>query len=62
MKYLFCYFVGNKPEEERVHFAVSVDGYNFEALNGNEAVIKQNLGRNAAVTLLFSAMKKIFFI
>ena len=21
-KYLFCYFTGNKPEEERVHFAV----------------------------------------
>lgn len=45
MKYLFCYFVGNKPEEERVHFAVSVDGYNFEALNGNEAVIEQTFGK-----------------
>lgn len=45
MKYLFCYFVGNKPEEERVHFAVSIDGYNFEALNNNEPVIKQTLGK-----------------
>lgn len=45
MKYLFCYFTGNRPEEERVHFAVSVDGYNFEALNGNKEVITQTLGR-----------------
>lgn len=45
MKYLFCYFVGNKPEEERVHFAISTDGYNFEALNNNEPVIKQTLGK-----------------
>lgn len=43
--YLFCYFVGNAPEEERVHFALSNDGYNFRALNGNKAVIKQTLGR-----------------
>lgn len=45
MKYLFCYFVGNKPEEERVHLAVSTDGYNFEALNNNETVIEQKLGK-----------------
>ena len=44
-RYLFCYFVGNAPEEERVHFAVSDDGYNFNALNGNRSVIKQNLGK-----------------
>lgn len=43
--YLFCYFVGNAPEEERVHFAVSRDGYNFKALNGNRAVINQTLGQ-----------------
>lgn len=45
MKYLFCYFVGNNPEEEAVHFALSSDGYNFEALNANEAVIEQKLGK-----------------
>lgn len=45
MKYLFCFFVGNMPEEETVHFAVSSDGYNFEALNKNEPVIKQTLGK-----------------
>jgi len=33
------------PEEETVHFAVSSDGYNFEALNKNEPVIKQTLGK-----------------
>lgn len=45
--YLFCYFVGNAPEEERIHFAVSRDGYNFEPLNGNEAVITQTLGKKS---------------
>lgn len=44
-KYLFCYFTGNAPEEERVHFAVSDDGYNFKALNKNKAVIEQKLGK-----------------
>lgn len=44
-KYLFCYFTGNEPENETVHFAVSEDGYNFTALNNNEPVIKQNLGK-----------------
>lgn len=46
-KYLFCYFVGNTPEEERIHFAVSQDGYHFEALNGNEPVILQTLGKKS---------------
>ncbi len=44
-KYLFCYFVGNKPEEERLHFAVSEDGYVFKPLNNNEPVIIQKLGK-----------------
>lgn len=44
-KYLFCYFVGNKPEEETVHFAVSEDGYNFVPLNKNKSVIEQTLGK-----------------
>jgi hypothetical protein len=46
-KYLFCYFTGNEPENESVHFAVSEDGYNFTALNNNEPVIKQTLGKNS---------------
>lgn len=44
-KYLFCYFVGNEPHEESVHFALSSDGYHFDALNNNEKVIDQRLGR-----------------
>lgn len=45
--YLFCYFVGNAPEEERIHFAVSRDGYNFEPLNGNKEIIIQTLGKKS---------------
>lgn len=45
--YLFCYFVGNEPQQERIHFAVSQDGYNFEPLNGNEPVITQTLGKKS---------------
>ncbi|MGE4569617.1 MAG: hypothetical protein AB7C90_10615, partial [Bacteroidales bacterium] len=37
--YLFAYFVGNGPGQEAIHFAVSPDGYNYLALNGNKAVI-----------------------
>ena len=36
--YLFAYFLGNAPEQERLSYAVSVDGYNFRALNGGKAV------------------------
>ncbi len=42
--YLFCYFVGNEVDEQTIHFAVSTDGYNYKALNSNEAVIKQTKG------------------
>lgn len=44
-KYLFAYFVGNRPEQERIHFAVSEDGYNFQALNNNQPVIIQTKGK-----------------
>lgn len=44
-KYLFCYFIGNRPEEERIHLALSEDGYSFTALKDNEAVITQTKGR-----------------
>lgn len=37
--YLFAYFTGNGPGEEAVHFAVSLDGYNYRALNNNEPVL-----------------------
>ena len=44
-KYLFVYFVGNGEGEERLHFAVSSDGYNFVPLNGNKPVITQTKGK-----------------
>jgi len=44
-KYLFVYFVGNGEGEERLHFAVSEDGYNFRPLNGNNPVITQTKGK-----------------
>lgn len=37
--YLFAYFVGNGPGQEQVHYAISVDGYNYRALNGNRPVV-----------------------
>lgn len=44
-KYLFCYFTGNEPENESIHFAVSDDGFHFTALNHNKPVITQTLGK-----------------
>lgn len=37
--YLFTYFTGNAPADESIHFAVSRDGLNYTALNGNAPVI-----------------------
>lgn len=37
--YLFTYFIGNGPEEEAIHYAISDDGYNFYALNDNKPII-----------------------
>lgn len=37
--YLFTYFTGNHMSEEAIHFAVSLDGYNYWALNKNKPVI-----------------------
>lgn len=42
--YLFCYFVGNEKEEQKIHLAVSTDGYHFKALKNNEPIIDQQLG------------------
>lgn len=39
--YLFTYFTGNdnRKAEEAIRFAISEDGYNYKALNGNQPVI-----------------------
>ncbi len=45
MNYLFCYFTGNEPENETVHFALSKDGYHFTPLNQNKPCIVQLSGK-----------------
>ena len=42
--YLFAYFSGNAPNQEKLFYAVSVDGYNFKTLNGGKAVWSSNVG------------------
>ncbi|GEO04503.1 hypothetical protein AAE02nite_21670 [Adhaeribacter aerolatus] len=37
--YLFTYFTGNNKSEEAIRFALSNDGYNYQALNHNKPVI-----------------------
>ena len=37
--YLFAYFHGNRVEEEQICFAISLDGYNYRALNHDRPVI-----------------------
>lgn len=47
-KYLLVYFSGNLPEEERIKYALSEDGYNFEPVNGGQPVVVQDLGTQCA--------------
>ena len=37
--YLFTYFTGNRGDEEAIRYALSSDGYNYYALNGNQPII-----------------------
>ena len=37
--YLFAYFTGNSKDDEAIRFALSIDGYNYRALNHNNPVI-----------------------
>ena len=62
-KYLMAYFTGNEPEEERICFAVSEDGYSFSPLNGNKPVITQTLGTGSARDpYIFKAQDGTFYI
>lgn len=62
-KYLFCHFVGNAPEQERIHFAVSKDGYNFRPLNNNEPVIFQTKGKKCVRDpYIFKGQDNFFYI
>lgn len=40
--YLMAYFTG-QGDGEQIYFAVSKDGYNYEALNGKKAIISQSV-------------------
>ncbi|HLP35752.1 family 43 glycosylhydrolase [Lacibacter sp.] len=40
--YLFTYFTGNAKADEQIRFAISTDGYNYRALNGNKPVIQSS--------------------
>ena len=40
--YLFTYFTGNTGNEEAIRFAISKDGYNYKALNGNQPIINSS--------------------
>ncbi len=42
--YLFAYFLGNDPSQERLSYAVSLDGYHFNSLNNGNAVWKSDVG------------------
>lgn len=42
--YLFAYFLGNNPDQERLSYAVSLDGYHFNALNNGAAVWQSGVG------------------
>lgn len=48
--YLFAYFNGNGPGQEQVHYAISRDGYNYKALNGNQPVVEsKNISSSGGV-------------
>lgn len=47
-KYVFAYFTGNNTSEQKIRFAVSDDGYNFTAVNGNQPVAEQTTGTGCA--------------
>lgn len=42
--YLFAYFLGNAADQERLSYAISTDGYHFQALNGGKAVWQSSVG------------------
>ena len=57
--YLFVYFTGNRMSEEAVRMAVSLDGYNYKALNGNQPVLDSRVISSQAecAILIFYVVK-----
>ncbi len=61
--YVFCYFTGNEPEQERVSFAVSSNGYEFTLINKGIPMIKQTLGTGCCRDpYIFKANNKYYII
>lgn len=42
--YLFAYFTGNRPEQERLFYGLSRDGYHFNTINGGNPVLQSTKG------------------
>ncbi len=42
--FLFVYFTGNNANEERLHYALTLDGYSFAPMNGGRHVLEQTKG------------------
>lgn len=64
--YLFTYFTGNGAGEEEIRFAVSMDGFNYFALNNNQPVLSSaRIASSGGVRdphLLRSADGKMFYM
>lgn len=42
--YLFAYFTGNQPQQERMFYGLSRDGYHFNTINGGNPVLESTKG------------------
>ncbi len=42
--YLFAYFTGNRPEQEKMFYGLSRDGYHFNTINGGNPVLESTKG------------------
>jgi arabinoxylan arabinofuranohydrolase len=64
--YLFTYFTGNGKSEEAIHFAISRDGYHYQALNHDAPVLNSatisSTGGVRDPHILRSADGKMFFM
>ena len=61
--YLFSYFTGNSTSQQRVHFAVSKDGYHFTPLNNNDEIITQTKGTlNCRDPYIFKGQDGYYYI
>ena len=55
--YLFVYFTGNRMSEEAIRMAVSPDGYNYYALNGNQPTPARSVLREEYATRISFVVK-----